>query len=332
MLNKISLSVYVKDIVSEFNISNDELTFNKVRRKYERELRKRDLWDKAEMKNEYALNTRVFFEKDLRFITISIVDYLLKNSSKSKIKNFIDYKFLVNKYSCFFDISKNIFLDRGNEKKDRLELEKVKNQELVVEEKEKDEVEKEILKGNDVEDSKVNLVDDKNNFIDNVFENEKVYFMIKSIYKIVCKGNDNLLYNDKITLSDFVEIYVSFFSFKSEVNKNFVFAKIRRKFQQELEKKRLWDKAEIKFIGRSKIKLFSVIELYEVGLKVSDYLFKINEIDKISYDSYKKIVDEVKFKKNKINLNENIIRKDEEIYFMIKSIYKVLNNKENDNV
>lgn len=283
MLNKISLSVYVEDILSEFNISNDKLIFKKVRRKYERELIKRDLWDKAEIQYIDSLKTRVFLEKDLRSITTSIVDYLLKNSSKDKIKE---------------------------------EVEKV-----------------EVLKENVKEDSKVNLVDDnKNNFIDNVFENEKVYFMIKSIYKIVCKGNDNLLYNDKITLSDFVEIYVSFFSFKSEVNKNFVFAKIRRKFQQELEKKRLWDKAEIKFIGRSKIKLFSVIELYEVGLKVSDYLFKINEIDKISYDSYKKIVDEVKFKKNKINLNENIIRKDEEIYFMIKSIYKVLNNKENDNV
>ena len=168
--------------------------------------------------------------------------------------------------------------------------------------------------------------------MNNVFENEKVYSMIKSIYKIVCKENDNLLYNDKITLSDFVEIYVKFFSFKSEVNKNFIFAKIRRKFQQELERKRLWDKAEIKYIGRSKIKLFFGIELYEVGLKVSDYLFKNNEIDEISYTNYKKIVDEVKFKKNKINLNENIIRKDEEVYFMIKSIYKVLNNKENNNV
>lgn len=179
MLNKISLSVYVKDIVSEFNISNDELTFNKVRRKYERELRKRDLWDKAEMKNEYALNTRVFFEKDLRFITISIVDYLLKNSSKSKIKNFIDYKFLVNKYSCFFDISKNIFLDRGNEKKDRLELEKVKNQQLVVEEKEKDEVK---FKKN-----KINLNE-------NIFKkDEEIYFMIKSIYKVLNnKENDNV--------------------------------------------------------------------------------------------------------------------------------------------
>lgn len=225
---------------------------------------------------------------------------MLKNSSEIKIKNFVDYKFLVSKYSCFFDISKNIFLDRSNEESDRLELEKDKKQQLVVE--------------------------------NNVFKNEKVYSMIKSIYKIICKENDNLLYNEKIKLSDFVEIYVNFFSFKSEVNKNFVFAKIRRKFQQELEKKRLWDKAEIKFIGRSKIKLFSVIELYEVGLKVSDYLFKINEIDKINYDNYKKIVDEVKFKKNKINLNENIFKKDEEIYFMIKSIYKVLNNKENDNV
>lgn len=300
MLNKISLSVYVENILNEFNISDDKLTFKKVRIKYERELKKRDLWDKAEIKLEDSLKPRVFLEKDLRSITISIVDYLLKNSSEIKIKNFVDYKFLVSKYSCFFDISKNIFLDRSNEETDRLELEKDKKQQLVVE--------------------------------NNVFKNEKVYSMIKSIYKIICKENDNLLYNEKITLSDFVEIYVNFFSFKSEVNKNFVFAKIRRKFQQELEKKRLWDKAEIKFIGRSKIKMFFVIELYEVGLKVSDYLFKIKEIDKISYDNYKKIVDEVKFKKNKISLNENIFKKDEEIYFMIKSIYKVLNNKENDNV
>lgn len=280
MLNKISLSVYVEDILSEFNISNDKLIFKKVRRKYERELIKRDLWDKAEIQYIDSLKTRVFLEKDLRSITTSIVDYLLKNSSKDKIKE---------------------------------EVEKV-----------------EVLKENVKEDSKVNLVDD--NKMNNVFENEKVYSMIKSIYKIVCKENDNLLYNDKITLSDFVEIYVKFFSFKSEVNKNFIFAKIRRKFQQELERKRLWDKAEIKYIGRSKIKLFFGIELYEVGLKVSDYLFKNNEIDEISYTNYKKIVDEVKFKKNKINLNENIIRKDEEVYFMIKSIYKVLNNKENNNV
>lgn len=298
MLNKISLSVYVEDILNEFNISNDE--FGKIRKKYQRELQKKGYWDKAEMKFIGRTKIKYFYEKDLWFVTTSILNYLLKNRSKIKTKNFIDDKFLVSKYSLSSDISKNIFLDGSNEEKDRLELEKDKKQQLVVE--------------------------------DNVFKNEKVYSMIKSIYKIICKENDNLLYNEKITLSDFVEIYVKFFSFKSEVNKNFVFAKIRRKFQQELEKKRLWDKAEIKFIGRSKIKLFSVIELYEVGLKVSDYLFKINEIDKISYDNYKKIVDEVKFKKNKINLNENIIRKDEEIYFMIKSIYKVLNNKENDNV
>lgn len=331
MLNKISLSVYVEDILNEFNISNDE--FKKIRKKYQRELQKKGYWDKAEMKFIGRTKIKYFYEKDLWFVTTSILNYLLKNRSKTKTENVIDDKFLVSKYSCSCDISKSIFLDRGNKEKDRLELEKVKNQQLVVEEKEKDEVEKEILKENNVEDSKVNLVDDnKNNFIDNVFENEKVYSMIKSIYKIICKENDNLLYNDKITLSDFVEIYVKFFSFKSEVNKNFIFAKIRRKFQQELERKRLWDKAEIKYIGRSKIKLFFGVELYEVGLKVSDYLFKNNEIDEISYNNYKKIVDEVKFKKNKINLNENIIKKDDEIYFMIKSIYKVLNNKENDNV
>ena len=331
MLNKISLSVYVEDILNEFNISNDE--FKKIRKKYQRELQKKGYWDKAEMKFIGRTKIKYFYEKDLWFVTTSILNYLLKNRSKTKTENVIDDKFLVSKYSCSCDISKSIFLDRGNKEKDRLELEKVKNQQLVVEEKEKDEVEKEILKENNVEDSKVNLVDDnKNNFIDNVFENEKVYSMIKSIYKIICKENDNLLYNDKITLSDFVEIYVKFFSFKSEVNKNFIFAKIRRKFQQELERKRLWDKAEIKYIGRSKIKLFFGVELYEVGLKVSDYLFKNNEIDEISYNNYKKIVDEVKFKKNKINLNENIFKKDEEIYFMIKSIYKVLNNKENDNV
>ena len=331
MLNKISLSVYVEDILKEFNISNDE--FKKIRKKYQRELQKKGYWDKAEMKFIGRTKIKYFYEKDLWFVTTSILNYLLKNRSKTKTENVIDDKFLVSKYSCSCDISKSIFLDRGNKEKDRLELEKVKNQQLVVEEKEKDEVEKEILKENNVEDSKVNLVDDnKNNFIDNVFENEKVYSMIKSIYKIICKENDNLLYNDKITLSDFVEIYVKFFSFKSEVNKNFIFAKIRRKFQQELERKRLWDKAEIKYIGRSKIKLFFGVELYEVGLKVSDYLFKNNEIDEISYNNYKKIVDEVKFKKNKINLNENIIKKDDEIYFMIRSIYKVLNNKENDNV
>lgn len=330
MLNKISLSVYVEDILNEFNISDDK--FEKIRKKYQRELQKMGYWDKAEIKFIGRTKIKYFSEKDLWFATASILNYLLKNRSKIKTENVIDDKFLVSKYSCSCDISKNIFLDRGNEKKDRLELEKVKKQQLIVEEKEKDEIEKEILKENGVEDSKVNLVDDKNNFIDSVFENGKVYSMIKSIYKIVCKENDNLLYNDKITLSDFVEIYVKFFSFKSEVNKNFIFAKIRRKFQQELERKRLWDKAEIKYIGRSKIKLFFGVELYEVGLKVSDYLFKNNEIDEISYNNYKKIVDEVKFKKNKINLNENIIKKDDEIYFMIKSIYKVLNNKENDNV
>ena len=284
MLNKISLSVYVEDILNEFNISDDELTFKKIRKKYQRELQKMGYWDKAETKLDGRTKTKFFYEKDLWFVTTSILNYLLENKNKSKNKNnVIEDKFLVSKYSSFSDISKKNILDRDNKEKDKLEL-------------------------------------------------EKVYSMIKSIYKIICKENDNLLYNKKIKLSDFVEIYVNFFSFKSEVNKNFVFAKIRRKFQQELEKKRLWDKAEIKFIGRSKIKLFFEIELYEVGLKVSDYLFKNNEIDEISYNNYKKIVDEVKIKKSKINLNENIIKKDEEIYFMIKFIYEVLNNKENDNV
>ena len=134
---------------------------------------------------------------------------------------------------------------------------------------------------------------------------------------------------NKISLSVYVKDIVSEFNIS---NDELTFNKVRRKYERELRKRDLWDKAEIKFNGRSKVKMFSVIELYEVGLKVSDYLFKIKEIDKISYDNYKKIVDEVKFKKNKINLNENIFKKDEEIYFMIKSIYKVLNNKENDNV
>lgn len=40
MLNKISLSVYVENILNEFNISDDKLIFKKVRIKYERELKK----------------------------------------------------------------------------------------------------------------------------------------------------------------------------------------------------------------------------------------------------------------------------------------------------
>ena len=134
---------------------------------------------------------------------------------------------------------------------------------------------------------------------------------------------------NKISLSVYVEDILNEFNISDD---ELTFNKIRKKYQRELQKMGYWDKAEIKFIGRSKIKLFFEIELYEVGLKVSDYLFKNNEIDEISYNNYKKIVDEVKIKKSKINLNENIIKKDEEIYFMIKFIYEVLNNKENDNV
>jgi hypothetical protein len=88
----------------------------------------------------------------------------------------------------------------------------------------------------------------------------------------------------KIALSTYVEDIMDIFEIP---NKHSNFARIRKKFQRELDKMGVWEKAETKRIGRSKTKLFSENDLFLARLSITDYLLKNGNIDEERYKAYK---------------------------------------------
>lgn len=88
----------------------------------------------------------------------------------------------------------------------------------------------------------------------------------------------------KIALSTYVEDIMDIFEIP---NKHSNFARIRKKFQRELDKMGVWEKAETKRIGRSKTKLFSENDLLSARLSITDYLLKNGNIDEEKYKAYK---------------------------------------------
>lgn len=86
MVNKISLSTYVEYIMEEFGIPKNKANFVKVRKKFQRELDKKGLWEKAETKLDGRTKTKIFSENDLFYARLSIRDYLLKNGNIDKAK------------------------------------------------------------------------------------------------------------------------------------------------------------------------------------------------------------------------------------------------------
>lgn len=88
----------------------------------------------------------------------------------------------------------------------------------------------------------------------------------------------------KIALSTYVEDTMDIFEIPNNKSN---FARIRKKFQRELDKMGVWQKAETKRIGRSKTKLFSENDLLSARLSITNYLLKNGNIDEERYKSYK---------------------------------------------
>lgn len=86
MVNKISLSTYVEYIMEEFGIPKNKANFVKVRKKFQRELDKKGLWENADTKLDGRTKTKIFSENDLFYARLSIRDYLLKNGNIDKAK------------------------------------------------------------------------------------------------------------------------------------------------------------------------------------------------------------------------------------------------------
>lgn len=87
----------------------------------------------------------------------------------------------------------------------------------------------------------------------------------------------------KIALSTYVEDTMDIFEIPNNKSN---FARIRKKFQRELDKMGVWKKAKTKRIGRSKTKLFSENDLLSARLSITDYLLKNGNIDEESYKAY----------------------------------------------
>jgi|GEM_PF-1829268 hypothetical protein len=122
MNNKIALTTYVDYVMDEFKIPKEKSNFLKVRKKFQRELDKKGLWENAETKRIGRSQTKLFYEYDLENVRLSMRDYLLKNGTIDKDKyhdylNSIDI-YLENRY-----IESEEESDEEKEKREQRELE-----------------------------------------------------------------------------------------------------------------------------------------------------------------------------------------------------------------
>lgn len=78
MKNDITLTVFVEDILTNYEIEYTEKNFNKVRMKFERELKRLHVWDKCEQKLIGKKKTRVFPLSMLKRVENNCHNYLLK--------------------------------------------------------------------------------------------------------------------------------------------------------------------------------------------------------------------------------------------------------------
>lgn len=88
MKNKYTLTTYIEDIITNYKIEYTKKNFNKIRIKFERELKRLDKWNQAEQKLIGKKITRLFNYSDLKKIEIDSRDYLLKNSKIDKDEYF----------------------------------------------------------------------------------------------------------------------------------------------------------------------------------------------------------------------------------------------------
>lgn len=109
MKNKYTLTTYIEDIFTNYEIEYTKKNFNAIRIKFERELKRLDKWNNAEQKLIGKKITRLFNYLDLKKVEVNSRDYLLK---KSKIdKN--EYLKHLNKYDSYLE-NRDIINDEIN--------------------------------------------------------------------------------------------------------------------------------------------------------------------------------------------------------------------------
>lgn len=109
MKNKYTLTTYIEDIFTNYEIEYTKKNFNAIRIKFERELKRLNLWENAEQKLIGKKITRLFHYLDLKKVEVISRDYLLK---KSKIdKN--EYLKHLDKYDYYME-NRDIINDEIN--------------------------------------------------------------------------------------------------------------------------------------------------------------------------------------------------------------------------
>ena len=86
MKNKYTLTTYIEDIFTNYEIEYTKKNFNAIRIKFERELKRLNLWENAEQKLIGKKITRLFHYLDLKKVEVISRDYLLKKSKIDKNK------------------------------------------------------------------------------------------------------------------------------------------------------------------------------------------------------------------------------------------------------
>lgn len=81
-----TLTQFIEEQMEKFDIQNNEKNFLKLRQKFQRELKKLNIWEDAETKLIGRAKTRVFTNEQLNKLYIHVEEYLIKISPIDKEK------------------------------------------------------------------------------------------------------------------------------------------------------------------------------------------------------------------------------------------------------
>lgn len=109
MKNKYTLTTYIEDIFTNYEIEYTKKNFSAIRIKFERELKRLNLWENAEQKLIGKKITRLFHYLDLKKVEVISRDYLLKKSKIDKNK----YLKHLDKYDYYME-NRDIINDEIN--------------------------------------------------------------------------------------------------------------------------------------------------------------------------------------------------------------------------
>ena len=109
MKNKYTLTTYIEDIFTNYELEYTKKNFNAIRIKFERELKRLNLWENAEQKLIGKKITRLFHYLDLKKVEVISRDYLLKKSKIDKNK----YLKHLDKYDYYME-NRDIINDEIN--------------------------------------------------------------------------------------------------------------------------------------------------------------------------------------------------------------------------